>query len=199
MKGTNCSFRQMPSLILFITICGIISTSCSFPAAAVNSAAERQSGISYEKGSLSDADEPAIRQLATDACEDFVRFLRRDIDIDRDYSKYVDNEKLNEYLKKRTQYFMIHPGWPQKTTYEITDVSINPDYAIVEGKLTIEEWGKSNSYSGLGESQFCIEKHNGKLVITDWYIPGDETEDEFRPGYKIEKNIGFWDQMTDEP
>ncbi len=196
MKRTNGIFKYMLSLISVILLsvaCGILSVSCSFQAAAVNNVTEQKSDASYNNETLTAEDDSAIRQFVTDACEDFVSFLRIDIDTDCDYSKYVDNDRLNEYLKKRTKYFMTRTsGGPPKTTYEFTEVSINPDHAIVKVKLTVYDFGASNSFSGIGESQFCIEKHNGKLVITDWYITDDETENEFRPGYKIEKNIGFW-------
>ena len=142
---------------------------------------------------LTEEDEQAIRQLATDACEDFVSFLRLDGAKDPDYSEYVDNGRLNEYLIKRTKNFMTRTSGSPKITYNITEVSISPDHAIVKGLLSIEHWGLSNSFSGLGESQFCIEKSRGRLVITDWYITGDETEGTYRPGYIIEDNIGFWD------
>ena len=147
----------------------------------------------FREGSLTDEDEQAIRQLATDACEDFVSFLRLDGAKDPDYSEYVDNGRLNEYLIKRTQNFQIHFRGSPKITYKITEVSISPDHAIVKGMLTAEYWGLDGSQLSQIESQFCIEKNRGKLVITDWYIPGDGTEEAFRPGYIIEDNIGFWD------
>ena len=147
----------------------------------------------FREGSLTDEDEQAIRQLATDACEDFVNFLRLDGAKDPDYSEYVDNGRLNEYLIKRTQNFQIHFRGSPKITYKITEASISPDHAIVKGMLTAEYWGLDGSQSSQIESQFCIEKNRGKLVITDWYISGDETEEAFRPGYIIENNIGFWD------
>ena len=147
----------------------------------------------FREGSLTDEDEQAIRQLATDACEDLVNFLRLDGAKDPDYSEYVDNGRLNEYLIKRTQNFQIHFRGSPKITYKITEVSISPDHAIVKGMLTAEYWGLDGSQLSQIESQFCIEKNRGKLVITDWYIPGDGTEEAFRPGYIIEDNIGFWD------
>ena len=147
----------------------------------------------FREGSLTDEDEQAIRQLATDACEDFVSFLRLDGAKDPDYSEYVDNGRLNEYLIKRTQNFQIHFRGSPKITYKITEASISPDHAIVKGMLTAEYWGLDGSQLSQIESQFCIEKNRGKLVITDWYIPGDGTEEAFRPGYIIEDNIGFWD------
>ena len=147
----------------------------------------------FREGSLTDEDEQAIRQLATDACEDLVSFLRLDGAKDPDYSEYVDNGRLNEYLIKRTQNFQIHFRGSPKITYKITEVSISPDHAIVKGMLTAEYWGLDGSQLSQIESQFCIEKNRGKLVITDWYIPGDGTEEAFRPGYIIEDNIGFWD------
>ena len=118
-------------------------------------------------------------------CSSFVK--------EADYSEYVDNGRLNEYLIKRTQNFQIHFRGSPKITYKITEVSISPDHAIVKGMLTAEYWGLDGSQLSQIESQFCIEKNRGKLVITDWYIPGDETEEAFRPGYIIEDNIGFWD------
>ena len=147
----------------------------------------------FREGSLTDEDEQAIRQLATDACKDLVSFLRLDGAKDPDYSEYVDNGRLNEYLIKRTQHFLFHFRGSPKITSNITEVSISPDHAIVKGMLTAEHWGLGNSRSGLGESHFCIERNRGKLVVTDWYISGDETEEAFRPGYIIENNIGFWD------
>ena len=147
----------------------------------------------FREGSLTDEDEQAIRQLATDACEDLVSFLRLDGAKDPDYSEYVDNGRLNEYLIKRTQNFQIHFRGSPKITYKITEVSISPDHAIVKGMLTAEYWGLDGSQLSQIESQFCIEKNRGKLVITDWYIPGDGREEAFRPGYIIEDNIGFWD------
>ena len=147
----------------------------------------------FREGSLTDEDEQAIRQLATDACEDLVSFLRLDGAKDPDYSEYVDNGRLNEYLIKRTQNFQIHFRGSPKITYKITEVSISPDHAIVKGMLTAEYWGLDGSQLSQIESQFCIEKNHGKLVITDWYIPGDGSEGAFRPGYIIEDNIGFWD------
>lgn len=147
----------------------------------------------FREGSLTDEDEQAIRQLATDACEDFVSFLRLDGAKDPDYSEYVDNGRLNEYLIKRTQNFQIHFRGSPKITYKITEASISPDHAIVKGMLTAEYWGLDGSQLSQIESQFCIEKNRGKLVITDWYIPGDGREEAFRPGYIIEDNIGFWD------
>lgn len=147
----------------------------------------------FREGSLTDEDEQAIRQLATDACEDLVSFLRLDGAKDPDYSEYVDNGRLNEYLIKRTQNFQIHFRGSPKITYKITEASISPDHAIVKGMLTAEYWGLDGSQLSQIESQFCIEKNRGKLVITDWYIPGDGREEALRPGYIIEDNIGFWD------
>ena len=147
----------------------------------------------FREGSLTDEDEQAIRQLATDACEDLVSFLRLDGAKDPDYSEYVDNGRLNDYLIKRTQHFLFHFRGSPKITYKITEVSISPDHAIVKGMLTAEYLGSDGYQLSQIESQFCIEKNRGKLVITDWYISGDDTEEEFRPGYIIEDNIGFWD------
>ena len=147
----------------------------------------------FREGSLTDEDEQAIRQLATDACEDLVSFLRLDGAKDPDYSEYVDNGRLNDYLIKRTQHFLFHFRGSPKITYKITEVSISPDHSIVKGMLTAEYLGSDGYQLSQIESQFCIEKNRGKLVITDWYISGDDTEEEFRPGYIIEDNIGFWD------
>ena len=146
----------------------------------------------FREGSLTDEDEQAIRQLATDACEDLVSFLRLDGAKDPDYSEYVDNGRLNDYLIKRTQHFLFHFRGSPKITYKITEVSISPDHSIVKGMLTAEYLGSDGYQLSQIESQFCIEKNRGKLVITDWYISGDDTEEEFRPGYIIEDNIGFW-------